>query len=656
MPASERLDSWKEIAAYLKRDVRTVHRWEHTEGLPVHRHPHQKRGSVYAFKPELDVWWNDGHGRLEREAEGGHKKALGLRYIVAVGGVIVVATLAYFLVRPLPVPRVLGSTQITTDGLKKSCLVTDGSRLYFCELAGTNSVLAQVSVRGGEVVRIPTPFPEVEALGVDPDHGELLVANHGLEAAHQKLQTDEGPLWVVPALGGAARRVGEVIHHGATWSPDGRSIVYANGHDLYIAHSDGTDVRRLLAVPGLPYRPRWSPDGKLLRFSLHDSKTNTSSLWQVQGDGSGLRPLLPGWKQPSAECCGNWTPDGRSFVFQSSHDGRTDIWAIREKSGLHRPSTEPVQLTSGPIDFLDPLPSADGKELFVVGSQPRGELVRYDLKAQRFLAYLSGISAEGLDFTRDGAWAAYVTIPGSVLFRSRVDGTQRVQLTFPPMQAFQPRWSPDGKRIAFEARTPGKPWKIFLVSAEGGSLQQLTTGDENDADVGWSPDGKSLVFGGKPWVEKLPPASTAVHLLDLESHQISTLPGSEAIWSPSWSPDGRYIAGTSLDTSASATGDGIVVFDFRTQKWTGLLKAKVGFLNWSRDGRYIYFDSPFGDKPAFYRVSVGDGKLEPLIDLRDFRRAPGLWETWAGLAPDDSPLLVRDAGLEDIYALDWREQ
>ncbi len=66
--ASQRLDSWKEIAAYLKRDVRTVHRWEHTEGLPVHRHAHQKRGSVYAFKAELDHWWNDGHSRLELPA------------------------------------------------------------------------------------------------------------------------------------------------------------------------------------------------------------------------------------------------------------------------------------------------------------------------------------------------------------------------------------------------------------------------------------------------------------------------------------------------------------------------------------------------------------------------------------------------------------
>ena len=67
--ASKRLDSWKEIAAYLKRDVRTVHRWEHKEGLPVHRHPHQKRGSVYAFKAELDQWWNNGRSRLETQPD-----------------------------------------------------------------------------------------------------------------------------------------------------------------------------------------------------------------------------------------------------------------------------------------------------------------------------------------------------------------------------------------------------------------------------------------------------------------------------------------------------------------------------------------------------------------------------------------------------------
>lgn len=56
MASTDRLDSWKEIAAYLNRSVRTVRRWEADEGLPVHRHMHRSLGSVYAFRPEIDAW------------------------------------------------------------------------------------------------------------------------------------------------------------------------------------------------------------------------------------------------------------------------------------------------------------------------------------------------------------------------------------------------------------------------------------------------------------------------------------------------------------------------------------------------------------------------------------------------------------------------
>src|SRR5262249_19567904 len=64
----DRLNSWKEIAAYLKRDVRTLHRWEAEEGLPIRRHLHKKRGSVYAYRSELEAWWNERRVRLDKQA------------------------------------------------------------------------------------------------------------------------------------------------------------------------------------------------------------------------------------------------------------------------------------------------------------------------------------------------------------------------------------------------------------------------------------------------------------------------------------------------------------------------------------------------------------------------------------------------------------
>src|SRR5262249_35822354 len=153
------------------------------------------------------------------------------------------------------------------------------------------------------------------------------------------------------------RRVGNVLAHDGTWSPDGGKIVYANGHDLYLAGTDGSTSRKLVNVEGIPSWPRWSRDATLLRFTVQDPRRNASSIWEVRPDGTGLHPLLPGWNNPPAECCGNWVADGKYFVFQSTRNGRANIWAIREETGLfQRSSRQPVQLTSGQIDSTDPTP------------------------------------------------------------------------------------------------------------------------------------------------------------------------------------------------------------------------------------------------------------------------------------------------------------
>lgn len=228
------------------------------------------------------------------------------------------------------------------------------------------------------------------------------------------------------------------------------------------------------------------------------------------------------------------------------------------------------------MNFLAPLPSTDGKRLFVVGQQRRGELVRYDANSRQFVPYLSGISADRLDFSRDGEWVAYVAYPEGTLWRSRVDGSERQQLSFPPVQAYLPRWSPDGKRIAFFAAAPAKPRKIYVVSAEGGSAQQLLPGERKEADPSWSPDGNRLVFAGPPPMEGGAPGSTAIYLLDLRTHQVSTLPGSEGLFSPRWSPDGRYLAATPADSQT------LLLFDFTTQKWVELARVGVGYLVWAR--------------------------------------------------------------------------
>jgi dipeptidyl aminopeptidase/acylaminoacyl peptidase len=334
------------------------------------------------------------------------------------------------------------------------------------------------------------------------------------------------------------------------------------------------------------------------------------------------------------------------YLFQSQREGATSIWALREKRGLlSKAAREPLQLAVGPMNLYAPVASPDGKRIIVVGVQRRGELVHWDEKTGQWVPYLSGIAADGVDFSKNGAWVAYVAYPERTLWRGRVDGSQRLQLSFPPLQVLMPRWSPDGKQIAFTAALPGKPWKIHLVSAEGGTPQQQMPEERHEFDPGWSPDGNTLVFD----VRNMAAGTGAIHLLDLRTRQASVLPGSEGLWSPRWSPDGRYVVAIRAFQQHA-----LLLFDFTTRRWTALTNTPAAYENWSRDGKYVYFArTPSPKKLGIYRVRISDRKLEPVVSLKDFPLQTDFFGPWSGLAPDDSPLLLRNIGTQEIYALDW---
>jgi eukaryotic-like serine/threonine-protein kinase len=536
---------------------------------------------------------------------------------------------------PLPPPRILGSTQITRDGLSKGGMVTDGARIYFAELSGERWVLAQASTAGGETGIIPTPFTGIRINDLSADHSELMVRDN-FATEH------EDPYWVVPLPTGAPRRLGDVIGHSAAWSPDGQQLVFANGSDLYLANHDGTAPRKLLSFSERAHYLTFSPDGTRFRFTLGEPFTGNTSLWEARVDGTGLHPLLPGWNNPARECCGTWTTDGRYFIFISTNNKGTNVWALPEHSGLFGKAPRvPLQLTTGPLDFRDVLPSRDASKLFVVGTQPRGELVRYDARSRQYLPFLSGISASELDFSRDGQWVTYVAYPDNTLWRSHADGSDRLQLTYPPAEAHLPRWSPDGKQIAFITRRNAK-WKIFFISAQGGTPQELLPQDNDDeADPVFSPDNTQLAFGP---VEK----EGNIELVDLKTHQVSSVPGSRGLFSPRWSPDGHYLAALARDSLK------LLFFDFKQQKWSEPLteKAVIGFPTWSRDSTYLYFDGG-GAEPSFRRVKIGAVRSEPLLSLKGMPRSfSNMVGQWSGLAPDGSPLFTRDISTQEIYALD----
>jgi serine/threonine protein kinase/Tol biopolymer transport system component len=536
--------------------------------------------------------------------------------------------------------RVVDIKQLTNDGhTKYPPIYSDGPRLYFREGIPGYFLLFQVSSAGGDTLQVPSPFTSM--LDISPDRSEFLAGNFTAP------QTDV-PIWVVPLPAGSPHRFANVSAHEATWSPNGNTIVYATGHELYLAAADGTAIRRIISVEGWPLFIRWSPNGKVLRFTQRGATTTSTSLWEVSVEGGNLHPVLADWSTQPSECCGNWTSDGKYFVFESQHGGRLDIRAIQEKQGLfdirHH---EPFRLTTGPTNYSGLLPSREATTLFVDGFTSRGEVRKYDAHSKQFIPYLSGITAEGLSFSRDGQRVAYVTVPDGRLWQSKTDGSEKLQLTLAPMRTALPRWSPDAKKIAFMGSMPGKPWKIYVVSADGSSLRQMTSGESNDGDPSWSPDGKMLVFGGEPDLERGSQKSrTALQILNLANDQLSTVPGSENLFSPRWSPDGRYLAAQSVDSTK------LVLYDSQKRRWSDVVQANANYFSWSHDGKFIYLTTA-GQESVFGRVTVPDGhQIEKLLSLKDVRLFNGTFGTWTGIGPDDSLLILEDTSTDEIYALD----
>ena len=559
-----------------------------------------------------------------------------LRKILASAAVVVAVLAGMFawFSRPLPPPKVVKTIQITHDAVSKGNVLTDGSRLYIDESTGMKEFLVQGSVTGGDISVIPTPFGNTRMFDISPDHSRLAVAEFlGPEAETQA--------WILPLPTGNPRHLSDIVAHWAAWSPDGKQLVFAKGSDIFLANADGANARKLITVSGRPWAVRFSPDGARLRFTLETPQTNSYSIWEVHADGSGLHALLPDWHGPPSACCGVWSADGRYYFFVSGAADGINLWAVRESAGLfHKALSQPFQLTNGPMSLGLPVPSPDGKKLYANGHLPRGELVVYDSKSHQFLPFLSGISAEDLDFSPDGKWIAFVSYPEGTLWRSRTDGSERVQLTFPPDSASLPRWSPDSTQIAYINSRVGQPWRIFLISAEGGTPAPMLLEKEYQADAHWFPDGKRMIFGRTPFI----PGSSekvALQVLDLSSKRVSIFPGSENLYSPRLSPDGKHLAAVTSDNKK------LLIFDFQTQKWTDWV-SEPGLIDlpiWSRDGQYIYYANP-SNTPGYRRVKVGQTRSELILDLKDLR---GLW---SGVTPDGAALFTRDVSVDEIYSLE----
>jgi len=184
---------------------------------------------------------------------------------------------------------------------------------------------------------------------------------------------------------------------------------------------------------------------------------------------------------------------------------------------------------------------------------------------------------------------------------------------------------------------------LFLVPKNGGNARAVTSDEFTETDPTWSPDGRTLAFGH---YHSTDPRHTFIELFQFETNTISELPGSRGFFAPRWSPDGRYII------AISQGGQKLMLYDVQTKKWRQLTSnpPDFGYLAWSHDSAYIYFDAIIGS--AFYRLRVADAHLERLFSL-NIQCSPDQFSSfWSGLGPADEPLFARDIGTQEIYSLD----
>jgi eukaryotic-like serine/threonine-protein kinase len=536
----------------------------------------------------------------------------------AIAAIAIAAAVVSWWARPPATPIIESVTQLTDDGQPKgsAAVVTDGSRVYFNEGLPGSWKVAQVSAAGGETSVISTRLANAQVWGVSPDGSSLVVVDG--EPGGPFL----GPLWAIPLPTGEPRRVGTIEGQDAGFFPDGR-LIFSRDSSLFTAENDGTDVHKLFTAPVSVGCPRVSPDGKRIVMVSYVAKDDVKYLAEAAIDGSGFHEIMRGTPRAPV-MCGSWTPDGR-YVFTRLGG---NIWLLPLETRFFK-SHNAMQLTNGPLTYRSLCPSRDGKRLFAVGTKQRGELVRYDMSSKQFTSFLSGISAELPTFSRDGQWLAYVTYPDQALWRSRADGTERLQLTSSPTKVMYPSISPDGKKVAFGTADG----HLSVINMDGTSEREIAKNKEWFPI--WSPDGSSIAFNVD--IEgKNRQGTNQIETFDLQTGKRSVVASSLNLYAASWPTSDTLIAGAT----------NIVALDLRTGKLTQIVSGMV--MDWatSPDGKYLYYNTG-GPEPKTMRIRLANRGVEEIVSIKDLRRIAGS----IAVAPDGSPVFTRDIGSEEIYAL-----
>lgn len=549
-------------------------------------------------------------------------------------------------------PRVVHVQQLTHSGQVDPWgkLVTDGSRIYFVVRDVTGWNLMQTSVEGGAIQRTPTPFDNTRIFDLSPDHSQFLIG----QLTHRG---EETALWLWPVQGGAPRRLGDVIAQEAVWSPIGDLIAYVHGESIQLTDPQGNHVRELAKFHPAPHSLVWSPDGKRLRFTQTNLLEGTDSMWEMDLEQSTPRRVLPEGQHGPHEGSGTWLGGGNYFAFSSGVDLRASLfvdtqaslWIMDENRGLFRRHTgEPIQLTRGPIAFDHPNAIKDSSRIFVIGSHNEYQLLRIDPKTSAKTAMLAESGATDMDFSLDGQWVVYAARENGTLWKSRIDGSGKVQLTAGATGAFAPHWSPDQKQILFTGFLLDSQPRLYVVSADGGSPKSVLPTNNKWASVSgdWRTDGRQIVLDVQEMESNKEPD---IRILDLETAKLTKLPDSDGLIEPRWSADGRYIAALNPKKKQ------VWLYDCKLEKWSVLSEANFpAALRWSPSGDALYYQDVDEVEESIFRVPMATRETERVLGLGDLLSTGAARGIFTGLSPDGSVYVTVDHGDVDVYSVDLK--
>jgi Tol biopolymer transport system component len=674
-----RLDSWKDIARYLKKHERTVIRWEKKNGLPVHRVPGEGNQAVFAYVDEIDAWLvsRDRNSKDQGTADNGtdlqvirerqesflrpesiavapasEPKYLTVpakrhyKWMLVVVCLVSLLVLFSFVRSQTPAAiHLVRFVPLTDDGRAKAGIRTDGTALYFTEFEVNRKILATSPIGGGPVRQINTPFPNVELEDISNDGQNLLVTSF-------EGQEWERRLWIMPVRGGTAHPVGDVMCHYARWSPDNRRIACITGTTIILIDPDGSSPRTVGSFSLSPSGLMWAPNGEQLRFVL-DQSTRANSAWEISINKDGSAGVAVPSKLPSEQNSivnWAWTRTGKNFVYtKRQRDGKLAVFVKPKNHWLSGRARE-IEFPVG-VRTVEAIISGNTDNIvyLLIGDANRGVLLKFDSQKKVFQTLLHGLSAAAfLSFSKDGQWITYQNTLDYSLWRSRADGTDPVQLTKPPMAVEFSAWSPDDRQIAFMGQLPGKPWRIYLIGRDGGVPEEAALSNDAQGAPTWSPDGKALTYGNVTCEET---QTCWIRRVDLASRKVDKLPGSRGFRTARWSPDGKYIA--ALQNEAHE----LMLFDVRRRHWTILADSITGDnINWASDSQSIYADSPEGQRPVIEQIRIKDRRRTTVVDLAPLQNISGRVEFWFGLTPDNSTILVHGLAASEVYVLEWADQ